>query len=173
MAARHFILHCMQSRTSPSRFSNVAFCLACIAAAAACSRAPDRHLTVGGVRYTFPANEIVAFTEPGEGQPYVRVRVRGKLFDLIYSSRERIRRNWQGAGTPLVTSINDHPSKRFERFESPGFVTVCRGDQPYFSCGMRIEDRGVPWAIVFTNDQLAEAEIVHASAVEALKRYRS
>lgn len=151
----------------------VALLLLAWAGMIACSREEDKRLTIGGVTYTFPARDVRSFTEAGEGSPFARVRPRGQLFDLIYSARARYRRNHQGDGTPLVTSVNDHSSSSFERYDSSGFVTVCRGGQPYFSCGMNVEDRGVTWTIVFTRDQLPDAPSVRASAIQALQKYGS
>lgn len=143
-------------------------------ATSGCSREEEKHLTVSGVTYAIPADHVQSFTEPGEGSPFARVRVHGRLFDLIYSERAKYRRNWQGKDAPLVTSVNDHSSRRsFERFDSNGVVTVCRGDQPYYGCGIRIEDAGVPWSVVFNRDQVPDAPLVRAAALQALQKYRS
>ena len=139
-----------------------------------CSREEDKRLTVSSVAYVFPADQVQSFTEPGEGSPFARVRPRGRLFDLIYSERAKYRRNWQGKGAPLVTSVNDHSSSgNFERFDSDDFVTVCRGDLPYFGCGIQIEDAGVPWSVVFNRDQVPDAAAIRASALAALQKYRT
>jgi hypothetical protein len=139
-----------------------------------CSREEDKRLTVSGVTYTFPAEQVQSFLEPGEGPPFVRVRARGRLFDLIYSERAKTRQNFQGEGAPLVTTVNDHSSRSdFERFDSDGVITVCRGDHPYYGCGIRIEDNGVPWSIVFNRDQVPDAASIRAAALETLQKYRS
>lgn len=113
-------------------------------AASGCSQEEDKRLSVSGVSYIFPATQVQSFTEAGEGPAFARIRARGRLFDLIYSERAKLRRNWQGKHAPLITSVNDHSSRSgFERFDSDDVVTVCRGDQPYYGCGIRIEDAGV------------------------------
>lgn len=146
--------------------------LAILIGTSACSR-EDKQLTVGGVTYSFPSNRVQSFTEPGDGLPFARVRPGGQLFDLIYSERAKYRRNWLGGGSPLITSVNDHRSRQFERFNFDGFEVVCRAEQPYYSCGMHLEDRGVPWTIVFNRDQLADADAIRASAIGALRKYGS
>ena len=145
--------------------------LAILIGTGACSR--ERQLTVGNVTYTFPSNRVQRFTEPGDGSPFARVRPGGQLFDLIYSERAKHRRNWQGGGSPLITSVNDHRSRHFERFNFDGFVVVCRAEQPYYSCGMHLEHRGIPWTVVFNRDQLADAEAIRTSAIAALQKYGS
>lgn len=139
----------------------------------ACSRMEDKQITIGDATYSLPSDHIRAFTKPGEGQPYARLRPPKSPYDLIYSARARYRTTWTGADTPLVSSVNDHRSPKFERFQFPGGMTVCRSDQPYYSCGLQIVHRGVNWSVVFNRDQVPNSDAIRASALEILETYRS
>lgn len=132
----------------------------------------SKQLAVGEVTYGFPAEEVLRFTSPGDGQPYARLRPQGQSFDLIYSSRASTRRNWQGDQAPLVTSINDHPSPRFSRHQSELVTVVCRDGGLHFGCGIQVNDQGVSWSVVFDKEEIAQADAIRTAALEVLKRYR-
>lgn len=132
----------------------------------------EKRLTVGDVTYTFPADHIFSFMNPGEGRPFARIRPPGESYDLIYSYRAKYRKNWQGSDVPLVTGINDYPSDRFEKFQFGNNVTVCREGHPYYSCGLMMMDDGVAWSVVFSKDQVQNSESIRKSVVEMLQAYR-
>jgi hypothetical protein len=138
-----------------------------------CSRMEDKQITIGDVTYSLPSDHVEAFTKPGEGQPYVRLRPPKSPYDLIYSARATYRTNWTGKDTPLVTSVNDHMSPSFEHFKFPGGLTVCRSDQPYYSCGLQIDHRGVTWSIVFSRDEVPNSDAIRTAAARILETYRS
>lgn len=156
--------------------SNIGFmrllALVIVVVAGGCSRMEEKQLSVGSVTYAFPADHIEAFTNPGEGEPYVRLRPPGSQYDLIYSARARYRTNWTGEDTPLVSSINDHRSRKFEQFGSPNAIIVCRSDQPFYSCGLQIVDNVVVWSVVFNRDQVPNGDMIRESAAKTLKTYR-
>lgn len=148
--------------------------LATVVFGGGCSRMDDKQLTVGKITYNFPASHIFRFTNPGEGHPFARIRPPGQKYDLVYSEFSKFRRNFQGHNVPLVTGINDRSaSPTFKEFNFPDGKTVCRLDQPYYSCGLNINDDGVTWSVIFNSDQVSESDSIRKSALEALRMYRS
>ena len=158
-----------------SHAATAALALAASALTGACSRMEeDKQLVVEGVTYTFPASHIKGFINPGEGLPYANIRPAGQEFDIIYDYRAKYKRNYSGSSTPLVVTVNDHPSPTsFQQIDFPGGVTICRDDHPGYGCGLRIEDEVAAWSVVFNNDQAPNSEAIRSLATEALKRYRS
>jgi len=153
-------------------FSQIALFVA-LSFCGACSRMEDKKLAAGGVNYTFPASHIHGFTSPNDGHPYVRLRPPGQPFDLIYSEFSKYRTNQQGKDMPLVTGINDRSKSNFTTTSFPGGPTVCRSDQPYYSCGFHLDDDGVPWSVIFNKDQVRNSEAIRAAAESILRSYRN
>ena len=131
-------------------------------------------MTVGAVTYHFPAEHIDQFIEPGEGLPYAKLRPPGANFQLIYLARDKYSRNFAGGNAPLISTVTDHSAPEpFEHFNTASGVTVCRNDHPHYGCGLRIEDEGVAWSVVFDRDQVPNSDAIRAAAENILKTYRS
>ena len=90
----------------------------------------------------------------------------------MVSETDSYARNWQGAGAPLVTGINDYQAPSFDSFDFPLGKTVCRTGVPYRDCGLRIEDAGVGWAIHFDRSQVSSSPGIRSEAVRLIKSYR-
>ena len=165
---------CMHAAGRPVVGANAKILIALIAASmtGACSRMEDQQMSVGRVTYRFPAEHVFRFTKPTEGHPFARIRTPGKKFDLIYSEFSRYRRNWQGDDVPRVTGINDRSASGYNKHTFPGGLTVCREGQPYYSCGLSIEDEGVNWSVIFHQDQINNSEAIRAEAKIVLRGYR-
>jgi hypothetical protein len=141
-------------------------------AVGACSRMEDKQLTINGVTYSFPAEDVFRFTDPNQGHPYVRLRRKGQGYDIIYSEFRKYRRNLQDGDAPLVTSINDRPAPSFQEFKFPSGSTVCKGEGPNYSCGLLVLDSGIEWSVVFNKDKLNNSEAIRTSAARNLENYR-
>lgn len=137
-----------------------------------CSEMQQTEVSFDGVHYTFPSDHIRAHITPDEGSPFIRIRPPGENFDLLHSASTWTRKNWQGAGTPLVSTINDHPSPEFSKHNASGGVTVCRSDQPFYSCGLQLKHTGVVWSVVFNADQVTKSDQIRVSALRILEQYR-
>lgn len=136
-----------------------------------CSNVEPLTLDIDGVTYVIPRRHVVTTIMPGQGSLYVLAHDPGAVFQLIYSERHKISRNYQ-QGAPLVPHINNFPSEGFEQFDYPSGKTVCRLEVPHWNCGLRIDDGPVPWSVIFDRDQVPNSEAIRNAAVAQLAAYR-
>lgn len=148
--------------------------LAAMACDKGASEMEPEKITVRGVTYEFPKEDILtAAVPPASGRLFVRLSPPGKQFDLILDELSHYSPNQQGADIPTISRLND---VRFETFKVTHFAwgpVICGRAQPKFNCGLRIEDGAVRWSVLFDKERLQESEQIRAQAWSIIQSYRS
>lgn len=138
----------------------------------ACRKPSSNAVRIGQASYNLPSPGTRAVVLPPQGPLYVALAPPGADFELIHAERDVYRRNWAGLDAPLVTHINDVPSDKFEIHTFPGGITVCRLDKPAMSCGLRVDDGGIGWTVIFEYQNLKLSSEIRAEALKKLRDYR-
>lgn len=160
-------------------------------ALAACGKRSEVHV-LQGVTYYFPAPQISGIVKPedsGAGQYFVRLTPPGDYYMLIHDPRTQNRANKQGPGVPTIFHINDtstavtstHKYDEVELVRNGAGLVICKKNpvndhaaamREIFSCGFRVDDKGVAWDVIIPGDLVASAPALKRRALITLADYR-
>ena len=73
---------------------------------------------------------------------------------------------------PRITYITEVEYQEHSLRKVGRQVVVCN-DNLRYRCGLRIEDAGVGWSVLFTSVQIGDAERIAREAAQLLEGYRS
>lgn len=128
--------------------------------------------TILDVVYYLPENEVEGLVRKDQGGPAVTVKPIGKSFELVADDKYVVGFNYQKSGSPLIRFINTHPSHSFETFDFYSGQTVCRSNDAFLDCGMRLEDDSVPWFVLFNRSEVPNSEAIRTQARKLVRTYR-
>lgn len=146
--------------------------LALIGLGQGCSPVQDnyRTLNISGVNYRFPSTHVRNMLKPGQGETFVRLIPPNQPFMLIYS-QNNYRNNQQGDNIPTISYVNDVPGDFNVIETSSGFV-ICEPGSRRYNCGLRVEDNGIRWSVLFNQSEVYQSSIIRNTAARIISEYR-
>lgn len=138
----------------------------------------DRIVTVEGVTYYFPAGVLDGFLPAehnGRGKPFIRLHPSPVRYVLVYDPLTQDLPNKQGPDVPTISGINFSPVANVDVFLTNAGPVVCVRTETelHFTCGMRVQDAHLSWAVKFDRHVLGSAEAIKRSAEKTLLAYRT
>ena len=103
--------------------------------------------------------------------PFVLINPTNRDFILVYSQSTEVAKSYY-PDLPAITYITDVPYQKHSVRRVGQRVVVCLPGNLRYRCGLRIEDNGVGWSILFNREKIEDAERISNEAAELLKGYR-
>lgn len=131
-------------------------------------RSPQR-IEIAGLPYSFPRSEVDRFVRPSDGMTYVRLKESPSHYILILDSM--VDRDERERGYPVVASLNFGRYAKTETVDALGGAVICR-DRVGLNCGVRIDDAGIRWSVIFSRSDIARAPGIRRMALRQVQRHR-
>lgn len=135
---------------------------------AGCSKMDTKKLTLHGVSYEFPKEDVEGIVHD-QGHTFVRIRPSNQEFQLILNTRSDRRQRETDA--LVISGVSDQLGT-FEDVQTPVGTVLCK-DVPHWGCGFEVFDQGIRWSVIFDRDHIDEVERFKATASSLLQSYRS
>lgn len=134
-----------------------------------CGNRPPENIKIEGLPYSFPRSEVERFVRPSDGMTYVRLKESAANYILILDSM--VDRDERERGYPVIASLNFSRYAKTETVDALGGAVICR-DRVGLNCGVRIDDAGIRWSVIFSRNDIVRAPGIRRMALRQVQSYR-
>lgn len=133
----------------------------------------EERVKLGQNEYAIPASRVQSKVLLHEGMPYLNIDAPHRWLHVIYAARNKFSTNYTGTDTPLITHVDDIPSKFFFAvIQFKGGKTVCNMEKVGLQCGLSVDNRGTQWSVIFDSFLLEQSDTIRSEVTRMLEGYR-